>query len=913
MVLMKLVMCGFGSYADENVIDFSKKQEGVFLITGDTGSGKTTIFDAITFALYGKTSGDKRDGAMMRSQFARKDQPSYVEFTFRIKRDVYVIRRNPAYQIETHYKNGKVKMVGKDEAVTLFENGEEFVTTRKTEVNKRIQEIIKVDFEQFTQIAMIAQGEFMKLLTAETKRKKEIFSKLFHTNIYQNIAKELEQKCSACYKELKDEELLCRHQINQIVLADDDKRSEWDILKELPLSRGQEILDFVQEQICYQRNVLEVEKHNLEDLLEHQRRNQEEITSGESLLELFSTREQLLNQGREFCENAEELPKVLESLSQQEGLLQPEFHRVSQAVKVFEQLSSAEELLREHERKLEECQVRMQENFALITQLTEKKELLEKQISDAGDPEKGLLIVSHELDKLIQKKESLIQLKANFDVYNREDEAYKLSVAKTEEERQLRNKLQLWAQDVEDRYYLAQAGILAQHLSEGSPCPVCGSTEHPQKASLNIDAPDKAQMELAKKNVRKQEEKLQKQMVSEGALKEKVIQLAGQIEEKYAETFEHPLSITEVKEEHLCDSIASVKLLCKKKEVEMQDLQGMKLQISKWKKQIDQTQEKIEACKHLEEELSRARELCQMSVAKSQEACQQLKTQTLEVTREDAVNKCDELKAQIKKIQNQRANVGELIAQIQLITQQISEREKPDLTEAYQWREESKEKRVQFEKSVQRMLLIVNGNTQCYEFLAEHFSQVRVLAEQYQTLLTLHETANGRVSGKIKIDFETYVQRQYLKKILHAANRRLYEMSMGQFILKMKELSDAGKVGNEGLDLYVHSLVTNSDRDVKTLSGGESFIAALSMALGLSDVVTRTVGSIKLNLMFIDEGFGSLDDASRNQAIKILNSLAGTKTLVGIISHVSELKEQIDEKLIVTKGERGSSVKWEKF
>lgn len=927
MVLIKLVMCAFGSYAEENVIDFSHKQEGVFLITGDTGSGKTTIFDAITFALYGKTSGDRREGAMMRSQYAKKDQPSYVEFTFRIKRDVYVIRRNPAYQIETHYKNGKVKMVNKDEAVTLIENGQEFVTTRKTEVNKRILEIIKVDFDQFTQIAMIAQGEFMKLLTAETKKKKEIFSKLFHTGIYQDIARELEQKCVGYYKDLKDEELLCRHQLDQVVTD----QEEWQEIKALPLARGEEMLTFLAQQIQTDECLWQEEKEQLEQLLEMQRKNQEEITAGENLLKLYDTKEQLLFQARKYNEEVKLLPQMVDDLTDLEQNLQPKYHKAVEALAVFEQLEQVGLALNRHQSKLKECVDKIKENEALLSKVQQQYAALEAQVVDAGEAEKSLIRLEHDEGRLQDDLKRGNDLKKLYHKYQLEKSAYQDAMSKTELERTTRNQIQIQFQNAEDQYFLAQAGILAEHLVEGMPCPVCGSCEHPQKTALSEGAPDKAQLDQLKQTLRVQEEKLQRQMQTEGAAKEKVLLLKGQLRDEYKKIYgeqlftdeyesacQGRLFINEQKETELSEAYLNQFIFSIQESIRIngESIRQVKEQIKRVeliKARMITLLNNCEEIKEQTEQLGVLKEKHQIGAAQSQETFQRLKEQTMGASKAEVQVVCGELKEQIQQTQEKKTKIRELLAKLQLVTQQIADRDLPDLTKAYQWREESKAERAEREQLVQTLMLKVTGNRQCYEFLEAHFVKIQDVAEKYQTYLVLHETANGRVSGKIKIDFETYVQRQYLKKILHAANKRLYEMSMGQFILKMKDLTDAGKVGNEGLDLYIHSLVTNSDRDVKTLSGGESFIAALSMALGLSDVVTRTVGSIHLHLMFIDEGFGSLDDASRSQAIKILNSLAGTKTLVGIISHVSELKEQIDEKLVVSKSDRGSTVRWEKF
>ena len=175
----------------------------------------------------------------------------------------------------------------------------------------------------------------------------------------------------------------------------------------------------------------------------------------------------------------------------------------------------------------------------------------------------------------------------------------------------------------------------------------------------------------------------------------------------------------------------------------------------------------------------------------------------------------------------------------------------------------------------------------------------------------LNQTAGGNLTGSAKIDFESYVQRQYFRKIIFRANQRLVQMSGNQFLLKCRDLDALGTRGNVGLDLDVYSVVTGTVRDVRTLSGGESFMAALAMALGLSDIIQSMAGGIRLQMMFVDEGFGSLDEYSREQAMNVLSELAGGDQLIGIISHVTELKENIEQQLIVRKGKKGSHTVWQ--
>ena len=256
------------------------------------------------------------------------------------------------------------------------------------------------------------------------------------------------------------------------------------------------------------------------------------------------------------------------------------------------------------------------------------------------------------------------------------------------------------------------------------------------------------------------------------------------------------------------------------------------------------------------------------------------------------------------------AQTVEVRTRLEMLRQQTEGKEKTDLSS-----EKEKLDEVQAAQKVQRKNVLSlhslnQKNRQAKTKLNQYFEAREALTSRYEMVNHLNRTANGMLNGSVKLDFETYVQRKYFKQIIHAANRRLSKMTSNEFILQCREIKDLSSQGQAGLDLDVYHLVNDSVRDVKTLSGGESFMASLSMALGLADIVQNTAGAISLETMFVDEGFGSLDDSARERAIQILQELAGEKGLVGIISHVNELKEQIDWKLAVTKTEQGSHAEW---
>ncbi len=913
---VKLVMCAFGSYAKETTIDFTIKSTGVFLITGDTGSGKTTIFDGLTFALYGRTSGDKREGAMMRSQFAAKSDQTYVEFTFRIKRNVYRIRRNPAYQLETHYKNGKIKMVKREESVTLFENDEEFVTTRKSETNRRIQEIIGLDFDEFTQIVMIAQGDFLKLLTAETKKKKEIFSRLFHTGIYQKIAKEFEERKNRLYQNLKDQELVCRHQLDQIKCPK-EYDEEWEQIAALPFSRSDEMLAFVEKVIVSDTRMLsEVQREQIE-LRKAQKEREQKIAQGEELLKLYTQKEEKERCAWELLgteadgDILRKLDWYLNRQIERKDQLLPEYHRMMERLGIFKKLHQAEMDAAQKEKRCSESRAALERDKELLDQKQKQSLSLKAQIDQMKDIKIRIVELSHEMEDLKDKQDGLLHIKAQHSDMAAAQQQYVNSQKLTKFQWDKLEELRAFYQRQEESYLLGQAGILAEHLQEGFPCPVCGSTEHPDKAQKLREVPDKKTLDAARKAYQRQDEVWKKQIQDESGRKTEYVR----IRELFGQQFNRLIGVEcedVLQQERLIkERLSGIKEQIAKSRDKLSQYRKIEQQMLKWEQDVANLERE---CTELMQRLQRQQELYQsglVEAAKAAEALIQIRNQTQDMSEQELTERCQKLQQQIQEAERQAEDVKAAISQISLLDSQIDGREKPDLRETVVRKEAADQTLTLLEDKIRQLLLRNNANQSAADFLTEHLKQLSNIAREYEVAQTLHETANGRMSGKIKLDFETYVQRQYLNRILHAANLRLYEMSMGQFILKLKDLSDAGKSGNEGLDLYVHSMLTDSDRDVKTLSGGESFMAALSMALGLSDVVTRTVGSVHLNMMFIDEGFGSLDEQSRNQAIKILNSLAGTSALVGIISHVSELKDQIEEKLVVTRNDRGSSVKWE--
>lgn len=782
---LQLKMSAFGSYAELTEIDFTKAGNGLFLITGDTGSGKTTIFDGMVYALYDQTSGGERSGNMMRSQFAKAGMQTFVEFVFSIRGTIYTIRRNPEYRIQKELKNGKISERKILKSVELKLPNGEIYPEKKTETDRKIVELIGLDVQQFTQTVMIAQGDFLKLLYTKSDERKIIFSKIFKTGLYYRLEEELKKQAFSIQDELMNQKKAIAQEISNAKLT---KTIEPETV---PL---EEILNIFEEEI----------KIKKKEEKQQQKKKEEGKTKLEELTERLSVQERV---NQQFAE-----------LKKTQSLLEKQQAEEAKAKKKVENAS-----LRYREQK-----DILQREIANIEHSLPIYEQIERGKNKKEQANRRLLEIENDLGEFGERKASMQNSQR---IWKRKIEEAQAAGEAYEKVYQL--------------FFKEQAGILAFGLGIGMPCPVCGSTEHPSPAKSALDAPTQKDVQT-KKEVREHLEQ-ERESWSQKFLEEK-------------EVYEEKKKKEETK--------AKILFAEANKELEMNQ-KGLSYQSKKEAKESLENKKKL--YRELEEAVKEA---------------------------EDGWKKCKE-KEQLYLGQRE-----------QLLKETNGQKEK-ELEQEEIKKKKSKEELFLLEEELQRIHTVLEINTHIKKNLERYQKKYLELQKQAAVLDVLYKTSNGRLTGSAKIDFETYMQRKYFKLILLEANKRLVKMSRGGFLLKLKESEKIGKTKNEGLDMEVYSLVTDSIRDVKTLSGGESFLAALAMALGLSDIVQKSVGAVQLEVMFIDEGFGSLDDEARRQAIEVLQELAGENRQVGIISHVSELKEQLDKKLIVEKKETGSSLLWE--
>lgn len=925
---LKLTMSAFGSYAGKNVLDFTGQQQGIFLITGDTGAGKTTIFDAITYALYNQTSGGERNGNMMRSQYAQPETETYVELEFLYRGQTYRVRRNPDYKITKTLKNGKIREQKVPHSVELTLPDGTVFPEKKNATDAKIIEILGLTADQFSQIVMIAQGDFLKLLYTKSDERKMIFSKLFRTDIYWKIQENLRRKSMEMDERIQENDRAFEQEKSRIIPLPESEELPLDELVERLRER---VKDALKEQNLRRANVEELNK---------------KITKYEEINKLFVSLEKIRQTGKELearqaeskerrqqIENAQKADKVL--VAEQQNLRQQqEVEQSAQAIaKMTETLANDQEMFESLKTQLQEAEAKQKREAADI----QKKMLALEQsfpsyeaLQNARSEEQQAKKVWEDLGKTSEesfhkKKAGIAALKEQ---QKRQEQVVEQTKKSWEQTSLSASESAKHYEHMYEAFLKEQAGILAENLSAGCPCPVCGSTVHPDPAKLSDHAVTELEVEQAKKTRAAAEEKRDLAYAAFEAEKTEKQKLAQAVEKEEAD-FVLAQTIAKQQRKEAEQNYASLQKTAEqiREKLVYPSLAEAKKQYAAMQKALEAAEQEIAKKRQKVSELAEA-----MNTLKGQKLAEQENQKTakkLAVKTEKEYAKLLEKSGFISeetyhlailpersrsKLEREEKEYESQCLRQQseqkLLEKQVSGKTYTDTTELNERLKVEKQALKEAEKTYMELHTAYENDRSVLQNCAVYLEKGKKLESEDQVIKSLSKTANGRLSGSAKIDFETYIQRQYFKQIIHEANKRLLTMSNHQFILKLKEEANTGRKTNEGLDLSVYSLVTDSERDVKTLSGGESFLAALAMALGLSDIVERSAGAIHPDMMFIDEGFGSLDAQSRQQAIEVLAELAGDSRMVGIISHVTELKEQIDRKLVVNRTDNGSRAVW---
>lgn len=945
---IRLTLSAFGSYAGCECIDFEKMQQGLFLITGDTGSGKTTIFDGISYALYGQTSGRRRDGDMMRSQYAKDADETFVEFAFKENGKTYTIRRNPSWERRSKRKNKEgvyayTKVSAKVELT--MPDGMVFVGKMK-ETDAKIVEIIGMDMNQFSQVSMISQGDFMKLLLASSKERKEIFAKIFPTKLFMNVQNQLKERERAYDRNLEILRSQCRNEIESVrCQAESRYASEWQEKGIFSENQSKEMLEVLEKII----SEAEADEQRLE----------KREKSAEILLQLRKELDTKEADCRHLSEETTAFKAELEALKEnavkQKQQLQAFYQTYEPALEKYQnQIFQLEQEISEYQRldKERNAYADVQEKWKRTKETMMQCEREQKQLENTNEAilKQQKQLENCEVQKL-QAEQDYLRWKEKYEkiqrVFGKKSDWIKLMQQLDASKAALQQQLKTFRQasvnyeNLYERFVHSQAGWMAENLNEGEPCPVCGSTHHPKpaKASKEVlvdqamvddarrqrDAKNEATEREREKNSRlvtaltalKSEILLEtSEFMKEGRAEEvekllennefwKVLEKWGFTVKRQGEYLEadlrqytHNAKVFKENEETLKANMDKQKHLQDGYQELLQAVGALETEMKQQEKQVQQISEKLMYPSEKEASVAMNRLLSQrehLKKTKEDYDNDQKKTEeVLQVKQGQLDERYTQLKQAEKAVERQRKQMEKQAA------------ENPEFAEMTTSEIEALKKACQ--NQGKEMYSIGQNNRKALEALRGMLEKYEAIQKEFTVLRNLSRIANGELPGAAKIDFQTYMQRQYFQQMVTAANRRLVKMSRNQFLLECRDMNQLGKQGEVGLDLDVYSLVNDKTRDVKTLSGGESFMAALALALGMADVIQWEAGKIHVDTLFIDEGFGSLDDDARNEAVKILNELAGGERLVGIISHVHELKEQIEQKIQVVKTEHGSKI-----
>lgn len=1024
---LHLIISAFGPFAKQVEIPFHRLGDGgLFLISGDTGAGKTTIFDAICFALFGETSGSNRSIDSLRSDFADPLEKTFVALTFLHRGKDYKIKRNPAYERPKKTGTGTTKETA--EAELIGEEG--VIATGFSQVSKAVESLLSVDAKQFKQISMIAQGEFLKLLYADSTARGAIFRKVFHTDLFARFQRQLKEEERCCRLAFEDSGKRLLQYLQQLAPEREDEGSGL-------VFDGEELLKEKKQYLCEKRHVLDVRAQEKAVLEKKEQDLQREITRGELMnkrledLEtakkeyalLLSTETEkkeaqiALTRSRvaldyiapledtvkrenaaflEYQNNGETLElrlatlrPVLQEKTQEKERIEREIPRFEQEKNHLRKLEEAMLLFEKKEFLQKEIDIIFQRKLTIEEKVTKEKTLIitletsilqkQKELEKIPSLEQEKLLLTHEENAWKLRKKSLEALVQDVVYLGKEEnrlstfrQQYKIENLLWEQARKNRDQ-------IENSFMREQAGILAQGLTEGEPCPVCGSMDHPQKANISETAPTREMLNQAKEEEQNRNENLMKLIAQGQGLSEKLT--------LFKETFFGKCKELETEEFTIKEDILSAEehlLSIGKKILNLEEILGKLGQAENellvTKTNLTEVQGKL---LQLEVKLKENAEEYHLKKGEIRTLNEQLGTKTFQETKESAeklgdyLSKMEETQKNIMDSwQSSKEELGRITALFQENTLQ-KDASKARLHQAkqsldFELREKKftsydeylrllpktralleaaeeenrayfakrselsqyltrtneenglEDTKVNLAKLSEKKAYIVQQKNEIEVFLKKESQNLALLEDAlhkgiaelrirkkaekvYLPISELSKTANGEISGHDRVAFEVFVQGFYFDRVLQAANLRLLEMTEGRYQLFRAE-NATDKRSQSGLEIEVMDYFTGKGRSIKSLSGGEAFMSSLSLALGLSDIIQSHAGGVQIDAMFIDEGFGALDEQSREQAVAVLQRLSYGDRLVGIISHITELKETIEKKILVTRGSGGSQI-----
>ncbi len=906
---LKLTMSAFGPYANETTIKFDKLGDrGVYLITGDTGAGKTMIFDAIVFALYGETSSDDREAKLLRSKYADPKTKTFVELFFQNGGKRYQIKRNPSYLRPKERGEG---FTNEAAASKLILPDGSVIASNKA-VDSAVRDILGIDRDQFLQIAMIAQGDFKKLLTASTEKRKEIFRRLFKTENYSHLQERLKSEYLRVKNSVARLNDSIRQYIGEIVCTSDSPYAEQiTAAKEnaLPVSQTAEILGQMNAddadalgQLNAQLEALEKQLAGVNSALGKAEEYLSAKEEREKLAEDISAQSEQLAQELQKLEKAAAEAKQVDKLTGQSNHLTAELPKYDELELCAKTRDDLKELLNKssgdlHAKKEQSDRIltsldTMKKETSALDGTAERKAKLEAEKNSLNDKLNYTRKLLEQLQELTSKREKYEAQRLQCEHFIAEAKGAAVEYAQM-------NAI----------FLREQAGILAKDLADGEPCPVCGSDYHPHKAEISGSAPSEEELKAFELRQKKAQENAAEQSGLCAQYKGEFETLSDTVKKQLSEQdisadIEEAFGIVAAKLNGLKASVEEIDEKIAAEEKNLRKLTELRRTIPEKEAAAEALKEETAALEKLIVKTETTLDSTEQQYAKLRDELTYPDKAAAVAYTQQLGRRIADLKSAVDtaqtEVNNRNAALENLKGRHQTLSEQLSNAEALNAEELTQQIDGLTAQKTQLSAQRDALNERLSANCKLFGCLGERLKESERLEKQYQFAKTLSDTANGDMTGKSRVMLEAYIQTAYFDRIIARANTRLMVMSDGQYEMKRRVEAD-NKRSQSGLDLDVIDHYNGSERSAGSLSGGESFKASLSLALGLSDEVQSSAGGIRLESMFVDEGFGTLDGDSLEFAVNALVSLSENNRLVGIISHVDALKERIDKQIIIKK------------
>ena len=976
----ELIISAFGPYAGEVTLDMaSLGDRGLYLITGDTGAGKTTLFDAIAFALYGNASGDSRKPRMLRSKYARPDARTYVEMGFSYSGKEYRVRRNPEYMRTKQRGEGETRE--KPDAQLHMPDGR--LVTGDKAVTAEVEGLLGLNREQFSQIAMLAQGSFSRLLSGRTEDRGIIFREIFKTKPYQLFQEKLKDRAKGLYGRYADSRKSMEQYAGGVITEgySEELKLRW---KEVPQGSLEALLE-VLDQLIGADEAQQQGKDRAMALVRDEMAalgmELGKMQGDAAVCRDMAAAADVFRENMPVLERAKvRYEREKERQADRDGLIGA-VTRMEENLKTYDRFDGLQENLKACRKETESLEKRLEQAALEERQWKERNDSDEKileSLRQAGEEYQAALTAGERLGEYSGRIGLLAEELAQYGQERKKLEAARERYrAAGEESRRADDAYR----EMYQRFLDNQAGILASRLTEGQPCPVCGSVTHPAPARYLEEGNEAAKDKVDRlKAAAEEKDKAAARLSLEagrlaGSLDTRYERMKQQIDAEVAtwkEDWQKRIRQAEADAGALAAKTGDVRqgrrYFLEQWELMMGQLKGqLERQAAAQKEKIREKKKRKEDKEAVEgrralgrqslEEASERKQQAQKMLAESQAKERELESRLKEMesslpyeNRKAAQAELAEKKAFLAGLEKAfkeaeesynriSRRVSDAQARLEALRGRMAEKDAegretagedrdpakgPDtmlpggmdvrtamehlearMQENRQHQSEARERLTGLEQEKSRLHHRLETNRMARERISEQKASMEEIQKEWTWVKALSDTAAGEVGGKEKITLETYAQMAYFERIIARANTRFMVMSGGQY--ELKRCTEEDNRGKNGLGLNVIDHYNGTERSVKTLSGGESFQASLSLALGLSDEIQSAAGGIRLDTLFVDEGFGSLDEDTLNLAMKSLGDLAEGRRLVGIISHVGELKERIQHQIVVVKDKTGGS------